>query len=99
MVKHIVFWQFKDSAAGRTKQHNMDQAKRQLEALSVLPGVISAEVGFDILHVDASCDAVLYSTFENQAALDAYQQHPEHVVTKKFLSEVTEERYVVDYVV
>ena len=98
MVKHIVFWQFKDRAAGQTKQDNMNRVKRQLEALRVLPGVITAEVGFDILNVDASCDAVLYSTFENQAALDSYQQHPDHVAIKKFLGEVTKERHVVDYV-
>tara|TARA_B110000285_G_scaffold90509_1_gene103781 strand:+ start:2499 stop:2684 length:186 start_codon:yes stop_codon:yes gene_type:complete len=60
--------------------------------------VITAEVGFDMLHVDASCDAVLYSTFENQAALDAYQQHLDHVAVNNFLGEVTNARYVVDYV-
>ena len=99
MVKHIVFWRFKINAAEQTKQQNMDQVKRQLEALKDLPGVITAEVGFDMLNVDASCDLALYSAFENQAALDAYQQHPDHVAIKKFLSEVTEERYAVDYVV
>lgn len=98
MVKHIVFWKFKDSAAGQTKQDNMDRVKRQLEALKVLPGVVTAEVGFDILNVDASCDVVLYSAFENQAALDAYQEHPDHVAIKQFLGEVTDERHVVDYV-
>lgn len=98
MVKHIVFWKFKDSAAAQTKQDNMERVKRQLEALKVLPGVVSAEVGFDILNVDASCDVVLYSAFENQAALDAYQEHPDHVAIKQFLGEVTDERHVVDYV-
>ena len=98
MVKHIVFWQFKDSAAGQTKQENMNRVKGQLEALKVLPGVITVEVGFDILHVSASCDAVLYSTFADQSALDAYQQHPDHVAIKQFLGEVTKERHVVDYV-
>jgi hypothetical protein len=52
-----------------------------------------------MLNVDASCDVALYSAFENQAALDAYQQHPDHVAIKQFLGEVSEERYVVDYVV
>jgi hypothetical protein len=98
MVKHIVFWQFKASAAGQTKQYNMDQVKRQLEALNGLPGVITLEVGFDILNVGASCDVALYSAFENQAALEAYQEHPDHVVVKEFLGEVTKDRYVVDYV-
>ena len=98
MIKHIVFWKFKDSAAGQTKQDNMDRVKRQLEALQVLPGVITAEVGFDTLNSDASCDVALYATFESQAALDAYQQHPDHVATKQFLGEVTDKRYVVDYV-
>ena len=99
MVKHIVFWRFKVSAAGQTKQQNMEQVKRQLEGLRGLSGVIAVEVGFDMLNVDASCDVALYSAFENQAALDAYQQHPNHVAIKQFLGEVSEERYVVDYVV
>lgn len=98
MIKHLVFWRFKDSAAGRTKQHNMEQVKRQLEALNGLPGVVAVEVGFDVLNVGASCDVALYSVFEDQAALDAYQEHPDHVAVKEFLGEVTEERYVVDYV-
>ena len=98
MVKHIVFWRFKVSAAGQTKQQNMEQVKRQLEGLRGLSGVIAVEVGFDTLNVDASCDVALYSAFENQAALDAYQQHPDHVAIKMFLGEVSEERYAVDYV-
>ena len=98
MVKHIVFWRFKVSAAGQTKQQNMEQVKRQLEGLRGLSGVIAVEVGFDMLNVDASCDVALYSAFENQAALDAYQQHPDHVAIKMFLGEVSEERYAVDYV-
>jgi hypothetical protein len=98
MVKHLVFWQFKDSTAGQTKQQNMNRVKRELEALNGLPGVITVEVGFDVLNVGASCDVALYSAFEDQAALDAYQEHPDHVAVKEFLGEVTEERYVVDYV-
>ena len=97
MVKHIVFFRFKEQAAGQIKQQNMQEVKQRLEALGGLSGVIKIEVGFDVLEVDTSCDVALYSEFDCQASLDAYQQHPDHVVVKELLGEVTQERYVVDY--
>ncbi|MBT5031589.1 MAG: Dabb family protein [Proteobacteria bacterium] len=97
MVKHIVFFRFKEHAAGQTKQQNMLDVKQRLEALGGLPGVVKIEVGFDVLEGDASCDVALYSEFDDQVALDGYQQNPDHMAVKELLGEVTEERYVVDY--
>ena len=99
MVKHIVFFRFKEHAAGQAKQHNMQEVKQRLEALGSLPGVVKIEVGYNELDLDTACDVALYSELDDHAALDAYQQHPDHVAVKELLGEVTEGRYPFDYTV
>jgi hypothetical protein len=98
MVRHIVFWRLKDAANGRTKAENAAEIKRQLEDLNgKIPGMINLEVGFDFSRATESSDIVLYSEFENRAALDAYQVHPLHEAVKPFVSAARSERRLVDY--
>jgi quinol monooxygenase YgiN len=40
---------------------------------------------------------VLYSVFRDKAALDAYQDHPQHLAIKPFISAVRQERQCMDY--
>lgn len=49
--------------------------------------------------MDCTYDLVLYSAFEDQAALDAYQNHPQHVALKPFMSAARKERQCMDYTV
>jgi quinol monooxygenase YgiN len=56
-------------------------------------------VGIDFSKTDASFDVVLYSEFVDQAALDAYQDHPDHKAMMPFIAEARSDRHVVDYVV
>ena len=76
----------------------MQIIKSKLEALNgKIPGVNKVEVGFDFLQSEASADLALYSEFESREALQNYQNYPEHVEIKKLMSELTRERFVVDY--
>jgi hypothetical protein len=98
MVKHIVFWTLKESAAGRSKEDNALEMKRQLEALNGrIPGLVSLEVGIDFSRTEASADAALFSVFEDKEALSVYQNHPEHLAIREFVGRVRDQRYVVDY--
>jgi hypothetical protein len=47
--------------------------------------------------MEATYDVVLYSEFESLAALDAYQNHPQHVALKPFVGAVREARQCMDY--
>ena len=47
--------------------------------------------------LEATYDIVLYSEFASRAALDAYQNHPEHVKIKPFFGAVREARQCMDY--
>ncbi len=99
MIKHLVFWKLKESANGNDKSTNAQLIKEKLEALNgqQIAGLLELEVGLDFVQGSASADVALYSVFETQEALDAYQVHPAHVAAKGFIQEVVSDRQVVDY--
>ena len=93
MIKHIVFWKIKDG----NKKENMQRMKQLLEGLQGrIPGLLKAEVGFAI-DSGKHYDVALYSEFLSKEALDAYQDHPEHLVVKSFVRSVITARSCVDY--
>lgn len=98
MIKHIVMWRLKDSAAGADKEEN---ARKLKEALQSLEGVIdelkAVEVGINFNPSPAAFDVVLYSEFEDREGLRAYQNHPEHLKIVDFVGEIRSDRAVVDY--
>ena len=98
MIKHVVIWNLKESACGNSRSENARLLKQKLEALAGrIPGLERIEVGININTEGDAGDVVLYSEFEDAAALDAYLKHPEHVAIAPFAREVRENRRVVDY--
>ncbi|MBP3381585.1 MAG: Dabb family protein [Clostridia bacterium] len=76
MVKHIILWKLKD-------EHNTDAVKADikdgLEALQgVIPGLLEIAVQTEKLP-SSNADVMLYSVFEDEAALKTYATHPAHV--------------------
>ncbi len=98
MIKHIVMWRLKDEAAGATKEENALKLKDALESLKGKIELLkAAEVGINFNPSPAAFDVVLYSEFEDQEGLNAYQNHPEHVKIVDFVGEIRTDRAVVDY--
>lgn len=96
MIKHIVMWRLREEAGD--KATNALELKRQLEGLNGrIPGLIRLEIGIDFSRESESSDVVLYSEFDSHAALQAYQNHPEHNAVIPFVKSVRGERRVVDY--
>lgn len=94
MIKHIVMWKLKEE----NKESNALKIKKDLENLKdQIKEIKAIEVGIDINKSDAVYDVVLYSTFNNQEDLNAYQIHPKHKAAGVFVKEVTVNRVVVDY--
>lgn len=93
MIKHIVFWNVRND---ENKENNMKEMRKKLTSLvGVVPGLISAEVGFN--YNPKGYDVALYSVFESKEALDGYQVHPEHLKVKEFVLSVITERACADY--
>ena len=98
MIKHLVFWRLKDSAHGNSKRENALEIQRLLSGLhGKIPGLLTIEVGLDLSQTPNSSDVALYSEFESEAALLAYQSHPLHQAIVPFVAEAAAERRVVDY--
>ena len=98
MIRHIVFWKFKDEAEGHTKQENLEIMRERLYALKpIIPEIKSIELGFDVLHSGMSYDAALVIEFDDLAALKTFKEHPEHVKVSNYCKLVRTDRVSVDY--
>lgn len=95
MLKHIVCFKLKDNSP-----ENCEKAK---EVLLSMQGNVELlrdiRVGIDFLHSERSYDLILEVVLDDEAALEAYQQHPYHVqVVKKHMHAVRETCVAVDYI-
>lgn len=100
MLKHIVMWKLKDQAEGADRATNAAEMKRRLdECAHIVPGMHAFEVVVAQPGLEATYDVVLYSEFEDKAALDAYAQHPTHKALVPFIGAIRSERQCMDYVI
>jgi len=98
MIKHIVFWKLKEFAEGGNRVTNAAKMKTMLDACAnLVPGILKFEAVVAQPGLEATYDVVLYSEFEDRAALEAYQEHPDHVALKPFFGAVREARQCMDY--
>ncbi len=98
MLKHIVMWKLKEYAEGGDRQANAAKMKAMLDACAnLVPGILKFEVALAKPGLEATYDVVLYSEFSGKCALDAYQEHPDHVAIKPFFGAVRDQRQCMDY--
>lgn len=93
MIRHVVMWQLHDPADAPRFKELLDSCK------NLVPGMIEFEVGVRRAPLEANVDVVLVSTFADQAALDAYQNHPHHKAVGAELGKLRRGRHVLDYAV
>lgn len=95
MVKHIVTFKLKGSAAER-----LDHATRFKAALEALPQQIdvleSIEVGINS-NPDEDWDVALTAVVATMADVSVYARHPAHVAAAGIIAPVKEARACVDY--
>ena len=96
MVKHIILWKLKDEVADRAAVKR--GIKEGLEGLKGhIPGLLDITVRIEGL-VSSNADAMLDTTFENEAALKGYAVHPAHVaVANAKVRPFTQTRLCLDY--
>jgi heme-degrading monooxygenase HmoA len=98
MVRHVVMWKLKEHAEGADRADNAAKMKAMLDSCaSIVPGIRRWQVVLAQPQLEATCDVVLVSDFEDRAALDAYQNHPRHLAMKPFIAAVREQRHCMDY--
>ena len=94
MLRHIVLWNLNDSCE---KKETAAKIKAILEALkNSISDVAELKVYVNELS-SSNTDVMLDSLFENEAALDAYKIHPEHVKAAEFIASVAKNRAAFDF--
>ena len=94
MLTHIVCWKYKGDAGEATRSRH----RERLKALtSLIDGMISFQVGSDILHLERSFDTGLVAVFPDRDALDRYTDHPEHQKVAALGREISQQVVSVDF--
>ena len=94
MLTHIVIWKYNSDVEPEVREEHV----RMLRALaSLVPGIESLSVGFDVLKLPRSFDSGLVVLFRDRAALDAYTVHPEHIKVAAFGKTISEQVASVDF--
>ena len=75
MLVHIVCWKYRPDISDERRN---DHVARLRALPDLIPGIESFEVGSDILDLDRSFDTGLVAKYADRAALDFYNEHPEH---------------------
>ncbi|MEY3778642.1 MAG: hypothetical protein RL103_850 [Pseudomonadota bacterium] len=97
-LRHIVMWTLKEEAEGQTRAQNMEKAREVLmRCSSLVPGIEQFEVGLKTDGLDCTCDVILNSVFKDEAALSAYQNHPDHIAIKPFMQAIVAQRQCMDF--
>ncbi|MET3130726.1 hypothetical protein AAKU55_000984 [Oxalobacteraceae bacterium GrIS 1.11] len=100
MIKHIVFWKLNEHAEGADRAANAVKMKALLDVCDgLVPGMRVFEAVLAQPGLEATYDVVLYAEFDDKAALDAYQSHPQHIAIKPFIGAVCEARQCMDYAI
>ena len=99
MLRHIVAWDLQDGLTDGEKRAHAETIKSELEALNQhIDEIVELHVYIDLLSF-SNRDIVLDSLFESEAALAAYQVHPEHQRAAGIVKALTQNRVCVDYFV
>lgn len=95
-LRHVVAWRLAtDDPAERAAQAARITA--ELRALDgVVPSIRAISVGPDVVG-GGNWDVALVADFEDEAALEAYVQHPAHQGVVAYVRSVVAERVAVDF--
>jgi heme-degrading monooxygenase HmoA len=91
MIKHIVMWKLKKPSDAAGFKDRLDSCK------GIVPGMREFEAAIRTEGLEANCDVVLVSSFDDKAALQAYLEHPTHVEVSAVLGGLRESRSVLDF--
>ena len=93
MLTHMVSFKYKaDTSESAREDH-----RARLAGLRSLPGVVDLKVGADVVGSPRSYDTGLLVTFDDRAALDAYQKDPNHVPVAQYGVSLSEHIVAVDF--
>lgn len=96
-VRHIVSWKMNGETAEVRAQQATDIAEALRALPATVPGVLALDVHLNEFNAEANWDLVLVSDHADQAALDVYASHPDHLEVVALVKERSAGRAGVDF--
>jgi quinol monooxygenase YgiN len=91
-LRHVVMWTLKNPPS------DAPTFVAELESCrGIVPGMLAFHVASKREGLEANVDVMLDATFEDRAALDAYQRHPQHQAASARIGPLRQTRHVLDY--
>jgi quinol monooxygenase YgiN len=95
MIRHEVMFKFKGSPS---VSENIAEMKRALEKLAhLVPGMLTLDIYTDVNESPNNYHLLLIADYDDQAALDAYEIHPEHQEAVKVTARIADSVAIVNY--
>lgn len=94
MLTHIVCWKYKPET---TEEERADHIAKLRALPGMIPNIESFNVGRDILHLERSFDTGLVAVYPDRAALNYYNEHPEHQKVVAIGRQIAERVVSVDF--
>ena len=98
MIQHIVAWNFQPHLTDEDKTAAFERISAELDQLFDLMAndFLEFELNGNTTS-DSQRELILHSLFRDQAALDAYQVHPDHQRLGAYIRTVLQDRVCLDY--
>lgn len=96
MLRHIVMIKLKSSIDIKLVSNELLVMLNNLE--NSVDSLLKIETGLNVSVKPSAYDVVLTADFRDEAGLDSYRVHPEHVKVLDYLKIVMEKAVVVDYI-
>ena len=94
MLTHIVIWKYRAEVEEELRREHVERLRG---LASLVEGIISLNVGTDVLKLPRSYDTGLVAIFRDRAALEAYTIHPDHIVVADFGRNLSQHVASVDF--
>jgi len=94
MLTHIVIWKYRAEVEEEIRREHVERLRG---LASLVDGIVSFNVGFDVLKLPRSYDMGLVAIFRDRATLETYTVHPDHVVVADFGRSLSQHVASVDF--
>lgn len=97
MIRHVVSWKLAATDPATRLEHSAEIAARLNALVGVVPEIRTLTVGSNAVGIQGNWDVVLIADYDDEAGLQAYIDHPDHVRAAGFIRSVVSERSAVDF--
>lgn len=97
MIRHIVTFTLADPSPAKRAEQAALIASQLGSLVGLVPEILSLEVVTDVGATAGNAHLALISSYDDQAALDRYQQHPDHVRVSSSIKPFLAGRAAIDF--